>query len=291
MVAITQEDKDFYEENGYLVVKNFFTPEEVKVLKEEIKKLILENPDNEASKEKGWSHRLGQQRFLDSIKNATLFFEDHALDETGKLVIPIEQAVHKIQAGCHLFGEETKKAVFSDKMKQFVRDITSFKEPKVIQTMYLLKQPNIGAAQAPHQDEMYLTTTPAGKVFGIWVALDDATEENGCLDFIPGSHKTVPCTRFYVRTGATNEGAKLVDYEGEADYLSNPDPDKYVRCPVKSGDLVLIHGLVVHKSGPNTSGKPRAAFSFHGYETAGGVAWSPRAWCQESDDYKFMSLY
>lgn len=291
MASVTKEDKDFYDENGYMVVKNFFTPDEVSLLKEDIKQLIQDNHEADANK----TVLQKKQRLLDSASKATLFYEENAFDSEGNLNkdIPLERSVHRIQAGCHLYAEETKKALFSDKMKSFVKDITGFKDPRVIQSMYLLKQPNIGAPKDPHQDEMYLTTDPTGMVFGIWVALDDATEENGCLDFIPGSHKTIPCTRFFVRTGKKEEdGEKVADWEGEAEYLNNHDDSKYVRCPVKSGDLILIHGLVVHKSEANRSDKPRRVFSFHAYESDGGnVKWSNKSWCQESQDYKFMSLY
>ena len=41
----------------------------------------------------------------------------------------------------------------------------------------------------PHQDATYLYTEPLKKVFGIWIALEDADEDNSCLWFVPGSHK------------------------------------------------------------------------------------------------------
>jgi len=40
----------------------------------------------------------------------------------------------------------------------------------------------------PHQDGSFLYTEPL-KVMGLWLALEDATVDNGCLSFIPGSHK------------------------------------------------------------------------------------------------------
>ena len=44
------------------------------------------------------------------------------------------------------------------------------------------------AAVTPHQDATFLYTEPLGRLLGIWIALEDATLENGCLWFIPGSH-------------------------------------------------------------------------------------------------------
>ncbi len=45
------------------------------------------------------------------------------------------------------------------------------------------------ASVVPHQDATFLWMDGVLKVMGLWIALEDATEENGCLWFIPGSHK------------------------------------------------------------------------------------------------------
>lgn len=42
----------------------------------------------------------------------------------------------------------------------------------------------------PHQDATFLYTEPLGRVMGLWIALEDATVNNGCLWFIPGSHRS-----------------------------------------------------------------------------------------------------
>jgi len=60
--------------------------------------------------------------------------------------------------------------------------------------MYFVKNPKIGAEAIPHQDWTYQIATP-DTVRGIWIALDDATIENGCLWGVPG-FKHVPITYF-----------------------------------------------------------------------------------------------
>ncbi|EGW14162.1 Phytanoyl-CoA dioxygenase domain-containing protein 1 [Cricetulus griseus] len=55
------------------------------------------------------------------------------------------------------------------------------------------RQPHFGGeggsiAVFPHQDATFLYTEPPGRVLGVWIAIEDATLENGCLWFIPGSH-------------------------------------------------------------------------------------------------------
>ena len=56
-------------------------------------------------------------------------------------------------------------------------------------SMYIFKQAKFGSAVPPHQDSTFLHTSPTQTVVGLWLALEDATEDNGCLWFIPGSHK------------------------------------------------------------------------------------------------------
>ena len=74
----------------------------------------------------------------------------------------------------------------------------------LLDSMYIFKQANVGSEVTPHQDSTFLHTSPKqtvlGKVFfvrsgfyntllGMWIALEDATEDNGCLWSVPGSHK------------------------------------------------------------------------------------------------------
>lgn len=63
-----------------------------------------------------------------------------------------------------------------------------FADPRCLQSMVICKQPEIGGAVPPHQDSVFLYTDPPSAV-GFWYALEDATLENGCLSFLPGSHK------------------------------------------------------------------------------------------------------
>ena len=90
----------------------------------------------------------------------------------------------------------------------------------------------------PHQDGTFLYNEPL-RLFGFWFPIDDATLENGCLWYVPGSHET-PITRRFLRTGQVGT-EKLLEFKGE----DNKFPDSaWVPAPVKKGSLVLIHGQV-----------------------------------------------
>ncbi|TMS39209.1 hypothetical protein L596_005773 [Steinernema carpocapsae] len=153
--------------------------------------------------------------------------------------------------------------------------------------MYIFKQPKIGGAVTDHIDGTFLQVDPINHVMGVWIPVDDATLENGCLWFIPGSHKVNSVDYRFVRTHATESGKPLLTFRGEKLIF---EQDKFVPVPIKRGSLVLIHGLVAHKSEPNTSEKSRHAYTFHIVD-AHNTAWCKDNWLQPTEDYKFPNLY
>lgn len=82
----------------------------------------------------------------------------------------------------------------------------------------------------PHQDETYLHTTPEDKLLGFWIALDDATIENGCLWFIPGSHKNGVHRRF-IRNPDETADELLIYASPPATYPTS----SFVPVPVTKG--------------------------------------------------------
>ena len=126
-------------------------------------------------------------------------------------------------------------------------------DPLLLQSMYIFKQPHIGGEVNCHQDSTFLYTEPLS-VIGFWFALEDATLENGCLWGIPGEHNGPLRQRFLRRDG------KMV-----IDQLDNsPFPeDENVPLEVPKGSLILLHGKMPHRSGPNRSDKSRHAYTLH----------------------------
>ena len=78
-----------------------------------------------------------------------------------------------------------------------------FAEPLLLQSMYIFKQPRIGGEVSCHQDSTFLHTEPLSCV-GFWLALEDATEKNGCMWAEPGGHRgrcgSASCARAEPRT-------------------------------------------------------------------------------------------
>ena len=71
--------------------------------------------------------------------------------------------------------------------------------------MVICKQPEIGGRVPPHQDSTFLYTDPPSAV-GFWIALEDATVENGCLSFLKGSHRKAPVRKRFVRVAGGGTG-------------------------------------------------------------------------------------
>jgi Protein involved in biosynthesis of mitomycin antibiotics/polyketide fumonisin len=80
-------------------------------------------------------------------------------------------------------------------LAQISKDI-GFKDPRILQSMFIFKQPHIGGEVVCHQDATFLHTEPLS-VKGFWFALEDATQENGCMWAIPGGHKSPVKSRFF----------------------------------------------------------------------------------------------
>ena len=110
-----------------------------------------------------------------------------------------------------------------------------------------------GGVVAWHQDYSYWTRTKPINHLTCWCALDSSTKENGCLQYIPGSHKW----------GLLPKPVIAGELEGIKDFLSEEQKRKFDHpqfAEVKAGEAIFHHSLTLHGSGANTSTKPRRAF-------------------------------
>src|SRR5690349_14949488 len=113
--------------------------------------------------------------------------EKKAFDSDGNFVEPKERSVSKIGNGIHYHNEIVRKVTCSKKVAEVCENV-GFKDPRVVQSMMIFKQPNIGSEVKAHQDATFLITEPVSQLIGFWFALDDVHLDNGCLWYIPGSH-------------------------------------------------------------------------------------------------------
>ncbi|NWS72191.1 PHYD1 protein, partial [Crotophaga sulcirostris] len=282
-----------FHKDGFLVLEHFFTTEECDSMRHQIQRIIeeMEVPPHcrtefSTNEEEQLQAQGSSDYFLTSGDKIRFFFEKGVLDEKGNFLIPKEKSVSKIGHALHAHDPVFKQITHSSKVQELGRKL-GLERPVVVQSMYIFKVrlwalPLV--AVTPHQDATFLHTEPLGRILGFWIALEDATRENGCLWFIPGSH-TNGITRRMVR--APSGASTCVEFVG-----SEPayDDSQFMPLPISKGGLILIHGEVVHKSELNSSESSRHAFTFHVME-AKDTSWSKENWLQPTLELPFPSLY
>ncbi|OCT65435.1 phytanoyl-CoA dioxygenase domain-containing protein 1 [Xenopus laevis] len=290
MAPLTDEQVQRFHRDGYLVLEGIFSPQECERMKQEIGK-ILEEMDvpshcrtEFSTQHEDQLHAQGNaDYFMTSGDKIRFFFEKGVFDEKGNFLVKREKSVNKIGHALHAHNAVFKEATHKAQVQETGRHL-GLKKPVIVQSMYIFKQPGIGGEVTPHQDATFLNTEPLGRIIGFWIAVEDATEENGCLWFIPGSHRA-GISRRMVRTPPGT--FPLTEFVGKEPKY---DEDQFVAAPVPKGGLVLIHGEVVHKSEQNSSPNSRHAYSFHVMESE-ETKWSPDNWLQATPELPFPSLF
>eukprot|EP01134_Creolimax_fragrantissima_P001371 CFRG1371T1 len=281
--VFSSEDVENYNENGFVVLKSFASLQECMDMKIRMQEIVTDWDPKETSvfTTKQQARKTGDH-FLDSAATISFFLEENTKDENGNLKLAKELSINKAGHALHTEDSVFKAFVQSAKVKEVVKKL-GYVSPSLVQSMYIFKQPNIGGEVCPHQDSTFLLTDPPSTL-GMWVALDDATLENGCLWGKPGSHKNGVYDHF-TRNPNPNWKEDGQDKMIMKPLGNVPNPD-LADCPfvpliMKAGDAVFLHGAFEHRSYENRSSTPRHSFQLHLVEgPAGGCTWSTGNWLQ-----------
>lgn len=279
---VTPEMLKSYQDNGVLVLEHLIPEADCDALKARMGQLIdgfdFTTSASIFSTQEG-SHDQRDAYFLESADKIRFFYEEEALDQTGALTCAPALAINKVGHALHDLDPEFDRVSRHERLAKVATGL-GLKDPLILQSMYIFKQPHIGGEVRPHQDATYLWTEPQ-TVVGLWLAVEDATIENGCLWGVPGDWRgAVPHQRFErTETGQT----RLIDLGGDA-----IDPAGKVPLEAKKGTVLAFSGLFPHLSGPNRSAQSRHAYTLHIID---GAAQYPNTnWIQRSPDFPFRGF-
>lgn len=120
---------------------------------------------------------------------------------------------------------------------------------------HMIRKPPLHGAELPwHQDEAYWDTGYRYAAVGCWVPLDDATPENGCLDFLPGSHEGAVLPHRHLGGDPAVHGLEI-------DPAHDLDVSDARTVPLRAGEATFHHCRTLHHSGPNRTSGPRRAYA------------------------------
>jgi phytanoyl-CoA hydroxylase len=205
--------------------------------------------------------------FRSSGDKIRFFFEAEAFTGAGRLKQAKAMSINKIGHALHDLDEHFAAFSRTARLARLARDL-GFRQPLLLQSMYIFKQPFIGGEIDCHQDSTFLYTDPLSCI-GFWFALEDATVDNGCLYAIPGRQPLKQ--RFHYR-----HDELVMD-------VFDDSPWRYqdaLPLPARKGTLIVLDGLLPHFSSPNRSPVSRHAYTLHLIDAA--CRYAPDNWLQRA---------
>lgn len=214
--AMGRSKADF-ERDGYIVIRGFFPPDRARELRGAV------------------------DRYLDDIvptlSSEFAYYEDKGRPETLFRLerMQMHDPFFEALSACDEMASLAARLLDDDAVFQNVEMFG--------------KAPRIGAPTPPHQDGYYFMIEPnEGLTF--WIPVDRATEENGCIRYVPGSH----------RRGMRPHGKSEVFgfSQGITDFGVADESAEVAVC-VEPGDLIAHHSLTIHRTDANPSDATRRA--------------------------------
>jgi phytanoyl-CoA hydroxylase len=145
--------------------------------------------------------------------------------------------------------EGLRRYVFNEKLAEIARQLAGARQVRLWHDHALIKMPGDSKPSPWHQDLPYWPMAEPGAL-SCWMALDDVDERNGCMQFIPESHKW-----------GKFEPIRLVDAQDLFALVSEPDKKDFTPAVMRmrAGSCTFHHGLTFHYASANSTDQPRRA--------------------------------
>jgi len=220
---ITKEQVDFFNENGFLAGVKMLDEKQISELRIALNELTD-------------AHHPGHE----------LFYEFHS-NESGDANTVLFHAL-----GAWRIAPAFHDLLWNPRFVMAASQLLGDKPVRFWHDQLFYKPAKKGGVVAWHQDYSYWTRTKPLAHLTCWCGLDDSTVENGCLQYVPGSH----------RWGLLDKPELAGDMMGIMDYLTLQQQSEFhpVHVETKAGEAIFHHPLALHGSGENKSSKPRRAF-------------------------------
>ncbi len=221
--ALSPEQIAFFHENGFLSLPHLLSPDEVEWMRDVYDRLF----DARAGRESGDPFDLG------------------GADEDGKAA-----ALPQI-FGPDRYAPELETARFRDAALRIARQLLG---PDAAPTgdHAILKPEGTGSPTPWHQDEAYWNPNFEYNSVSFWIPLQEATPQNGCLYFLPGSHRWEILPHQSIGGDSRVHGLELVE--------NGVDLPGAVACPLAAGGATIHLNRTLHYAGPNKTNAPRRAY-------------------------------
>lgn len=247
--GITQQQIDFYHDQGYLVGHGLLTAEEVAALRDESVRIFR-----------------GERGDVPGVVAPPA-------DADAATVLRNYIAIHFPHKISPLVHDTLSHPALTDVLRSVVSP-----NVKCMQSMLFVKAPG-KPGQSWHQDEYFIPTRDQSLI-GAWIAVDDADVENGCLWVIPGSHRPG-----YLRRRVAYDGP---DY-GDATVCTLEPYTEADAVPVEvpSGSVVFFHGYLLHRSLANeTEDRFRTALVNHYMSAESQLPWDQDGRLEPTEDLR-----
>ena len=230
-----------FERDGFLAFTDVLSPAEVEAaqsaLSRAVNDLRAQRRQDADENNHVWRAREGKLAIQFERTGAPIESDDPDLELKIRKFLDVSEAAPALE----------RMALAHQKIRAVLDELIG-REAVLTQNMALVKPPG-GVAKPWHQDDAYFKIAPLNAVCGVWIALDDAGLDNGCMRVWPGGHHVGALRHFH--------GA---DCEIVPDRLTQ---EQTLAVPLPPGGAIFFSGLLPHQTPVNASNLRRRALQFH----------------------------